>query len=93
MIKPVRDRIVVRRFEGDRKTEGGLFIPDAHREKLFEGEVLAVGPGAYQKGVLCPTQVKPGDHVLWAKHRGVETNVDGEDVVIILEEDLLAVLS
>ena len=91
--KPLHDRVVVRRVESDTKTKGGIIIPDTAKEKPQEGEVLAVGPGARdENGKLVPLDVKTGDRVLFGKWSGTEVKIDGEDLLIMKESDILGVI-
>ena len=91
--RPLHDRVVVRRLEQDDKTAGGIIIPDTAKEKPQEGEVVAVGPGARgEDGVLHPLDVKAGDRVLFGKWSGSEIRLDGEDLMIMKEADLLGIL-
>jgi len=92
MIKPLDDRVVVVPVEKKTTTDSGIIIPEVAQEKPQEGEVLAVGPGRYDGGVLIPMQIKVGDRVLHSKYGGVETTVDGQDVIILTSKDILAVL-
>ena len=93
MLRPPQDRVLIRRIEPEVKTAGGIFIPDAVQEKPIEGEILAVGPGARnKKGALQPIDVKPGDHVLFAKWSGTEIKLDGEALVIMSATDVMGVL-
>jgi chaperonin GroES len=91
--RPLHDRIVVRRIEADEKTAGGIIIPDTAKEKPQEGEVLAVGPGARdESGQIQPLDVKAGDRVLFGKWSGTEIRLDGEDLLIMKESDVMGVL-
>ena len=91
--KPLHDRVVVRRIEGDAKTAGGLIIPDTAKEKPQEGEVVAVGEGARKdSGELIPMGVKAGDRVLFGKWSGTEVKIDGEDLLIMKESDILGIV-
>jgi chaperonin GroES len=91
--RPLHDRIVVRRIESEEKTAGGIIIPDTAKEKPQEGEVLAVGPGARDEtGQLRPLDVKVGDRVLFGKWSGTEVKIDGEDVLIMKENDVMGIL-
>ena len=92
-VSPLADRVAVRSFEGHEQTRGGLFIPDTAKEKPQEGEILAVGPGRFDKGARVPMEVKVGDKVLFAKYSGSEITVDGETLLILRESDVLAVLT
>ncbi|NYZ17172.1 co-chaperone GroES [Azospirillum sp. RWY-5-1] len=91
--KPLHDRVLVRRVESDTKTRGGIIIPDTAKEKPQEGEVLAVGPGARdESGRLVALDVKPGDRVLFGKWSGTEVKIDGEDLLIMKESDILGII-
>src|ERR1700722_5758693 len=84
--RPLHDRIVIRRIEGEDKTKGGIIIPDTVKEKPQEGEVIAVGPGARdESGKLVPLELKAGDRVLFGKWSGTEVKIDGEDLLIMKE--------
>lgn len=92
--RPLHDRILVRRIEADEKTAGGIIIPDTAKEKPQEGEVLAVGPGARNdSGQLEPLDVKVGDRILFGKWSGTEVKVDGEELLIMKESDILGVIA
>ena len=91
--RPLHDRVVVRRVEAEEKTAGGIIIPDTAKEKPQQGEVLAVGPGARdENGKVQPLDVKPGDRVLFGKWSGSEVRIDGEDLLIMKESDIMGVL-
>ena len=91
--KPLQDRVVVRRLAQDEKTAGGIIIPDTAQEKPMEGEVVAAGPGARgEDGVLHPLDVKAGDRVLFGKWSGTEVKIDGEELIIMKESDILGVI-
>ncbi|MEO8529818.1 MAG: co-chaperone GroES [Deltaproteobacteria bacterium] len=91
--KPLHDRVVVKRVEGDDKTKGGLIIPDSAKEKPSEGEVIAVGEGARKdSGELVPMSVKKGDRILFGKWSGTEISLKGEDLLIMKESDILGIL-
>jgi chaperonin GroES len=91
---PLHDRVLVRRIEGEEKTKGGLIIPDTAKEKPSEGEVIAVGEGARKdSGELIPPAVKAGDRILFGKWSGTEVKIDGEDLLIMKESDILGVIS
>ncbi|MGF1659949.1 MAG: co-chaperone GroES [Rubrimonas sp.] len=91
--KPLHDRVLVRRIESDAKTAGGLIIPDTAKEKPQEGEVIAVGEGARKdSGELIPMAVKAGDRILFGKWSGTEVKIDGEDLLIMKESDILGVI-
>ena len=91
---PLHDRVLVKRIEGEEKTKGGLIIPDTAKEKPSEGEVVAVGAGARKdSGELIPMAVKAGDRILFGKWSGTEVKVDGEDLLIMKESDILGVIT
>jgi chaperonin GroES len=91
--RPLQDRVLVRRIEEEEKTAGGIIIPDTAKEKPMEGEVLAVGPGTRgDDGKLHPLDVKAGDRVLFGKWSGTEIKIDGEDVVVMKESDIMGVV-
>ncbi|WEX10052.1 co-chaperone GroES [Chelativorans sp. AA-79] len=91
--RPLHDRLLVRRIEAEEKTAGGVIIPDTAKEKPQEGEVLAVGPGARdEKGTLVPLEVKVGDRILFGKWSGTEIRLQGEDLLIMKESDVLGIL-
>ena len=91
--RPLHDRVVIRRIEGEDKTKGGILIPDTVKEKPQEGEVIAVGPGARDEtGKLIALEVKAGDRVLFGKWSGSEVKIDGEDLLIMKESDILGVI-
>ena len=91
--KPLHDRVVVRRVDEETKTKGGIIIPDTAKEKPMEGEVIAVGPGARDEdGKRIPLDVKVGDRVLFGKWSGTEVKIDGEDLVIMKESDIMGVV-
>jgi chaperonin GroES len=92
-IRPLHDRILVKRLEEETKTAGGLFIPDAAKEKPIQAKVIAVGSGKRDKdGKVHPLEVKAGDRVLFSKYSGTEVKIDGEEHLIMREDDLLAIL-
>jgi chaperonin GroES len=91
--RPLHDRVVVRRLEGEEKTKGGIIIPDTAKEKPQEGEVVAVGPGARdESGNVVPIDLKPGDRVLFGKWSGTEVKIDDEELLIMKETDVMGVL-
>jgi chaperonin GroES len=91
--RPLHDRVVVKRIEEDTKTAGGIIIPDTAKEKPQQGEVVAVGPGARDEtGKVQPLDVKAGDRVLFGKWSGTEVKIDGEDLLIMKESDILGVI-
>ncbi|WP_303849772.1 co-chaperone GroES [Seleniivibrio woodruffii] len=93
-IKPLQDRIIVKRFESEEKTASGIIIPDSAKEKPMEGEVIAVGPGrTYDNGNKMEMTVKVGDRVLFAKYAGTEIKFDGQEFLIMREDDILGVIA
>ncbi len=92
--RPLHDRVVVRRVDSEEKTKGGIIIPDTAKEKPQEGEVVAVGPGARKdSGELIQLDVKAGDRVLFGKWSGTEVKIDGEDLLIMKEADIMGVIA
>ena len=92
-IRPLNDRVLVKRLEEEQKTAGGIIIPDTAKEKPVEGQVVAVGPGKVNsKGDRVAMDIKAGDRVLFSKYGGTEVKIDGEDFLIMREEDILGVL-
>ena len=89
-IRPLHDRILVKRLEGESKTTGGLIIPDSAKEKPQRGTVVAVGQGRYEDGKRIPLDVREGDEIVYSKYGGTEIKVDGEDLLILRESDVLA---
>jgi chaperonin GroES len=91
--RPLHDRVVVKRVAEEEKTKGGIIIPDTAKEKPMEGEVIAVGPGARdEKGNLVPLDVKVGDRILFGKWSGTEVKLDGEELLIMKETDIMGIL-
>jgi chaperonin GroES len=91
--RPLHDRVVVRRIDTDQKTAGGIIIPDTAKEKPQEGEVVSVGPGARNdRGELVPAELKAGDRVLFGKWSGTEVKIDGEELLIMKESDVMGVI-
>ena len=91
--RPLHDRILVRRIEADEKTAGGIIIPDTAKEKPSQGEVISVGPGGRdESGKLIPIDIKAGDRVLFGKWSGTEVKIDGEDLLIMKESDILGIV-
>lgn len=91
--RPLHDRVVVRRLEGEEKTAGGIIIPDSAKEKPMQGAIVAVGPGARdESGKVQPLDVKAGDTVLFGKWSGTEVKIDGEELLIMKESDIMGVL-
>ena len=93
-IKPLQDRILVKRFESEEKTAGGIIIPDSAKEKPQEGEIIATGPGKFlDNGNRVELTVKEGDKVLFSKYAGTEITFDGQEYLIMREDDILGILS
>ena len=91
--RPLHDRVLIRRVEGEEKTAGGIIIPDTAKEKPMEGEVVAAGPGARgDDGKLQPMDVKAGDRVLFGKWSGTEVKLEGEELIIMKESDIMGVI-
>jgi chaperonin GroES len=91
--RPLHDRVVVRRIDAEEKTAGGIIIPDTAKEKPQEGEVVAVGPGGRnERGELVPLDLKAGDRILFGKWSGTEVKLDGEELIIMKESDILGVI-
>ncbi len=91
--RPLHDRVVVKRIDAEEKTKGGIIISDTAKEKPQEGEVVAVGPGSRDEaGKLVPLDLKPGDRVLFGKWSGTEVKIDGEDLLIMKESDIMGVV-
>ncbi len=92
--RPLHDRVLIRRVEAEEKTSGGIIIPDTAKEKPQEGEVVAVGSGARsESGTVTPCDVKAGDRVLFGKWSGTEIKLDGEDLIIMKESDIVGIVS
>ena len=92
--RPLHDRVVVKRIDAEEKTKGGIIIPDTAKEKPQEGEVVAVGPGGRDEaGKLIPIDLKPGNRVLFGKWSGTEVKIDGQDLLIMKESDIMGVLT
>ena len=91
--RPLHDRVVVRRLEAEEKTAGGIIIPDTAKEKPMEGEVIAVGPGARnEQGDIVALEVKAGDRILFGKWSGTEVKLDGEELLIMKESDIMGII-
>jgi chaperonin GroES len=91
--RPLHDRVVVKRIDADQKTKGGIIIPDTAQEKPQEGKVVAVGPGGRdESGKLIPIDVKAGDRILFGKWSGTEIKIDGEELLIMKESDIMGVV-
>jgi chaperonin GroES len=92
-IRPLHDRVIIKRMEEERKTAGGIVIPDSATEKPIRGKVIAVGNGKImENGNIRPLEVKPGDVVMFGKYSGTEVKVDGEDLLVMREEDIMGVI-
>ena len=92
-VRPLKDRIIVKRLEEEEKTKGGIIIPDSAKEKPIEGKVVAVGDGMINKeGKKVPLEIKKGDRVLFTKYGGTEIKMDGEEHLMMKEEDVLAII-
>jgi chaperonin GroES len=93
-VRPLRDRIIVKRLEEEEKTKGGIIIPDTAKEKPIEGKVIAVGDGKIKEdGTKISMEIKKGDRVLFAKYGGTEIKIDGEEYLMMKEDDVLAIIS
>src|ERR1700679_1087254 len=92
-IKPLRDRVIVRRLGEEEKTKGGIIIPDSAKEKPQEGEVIAVGSGkVLDDGKVSPLEIKKGDRILFGKYSGTDVKIDGEELLMMKEEDILGII-
>jgi len=92
-VRPLHDRLIVQGLEGEERTKGGIIIPDTAKEKPIEGKVIAVGAGRIKKdGTKVPLEVKKGNRVLYAKYAGTEVKIDGEEYLIMKEDDILAII-
>jgi len=92
-VKPLHDRVIVKRVEEEEKTKGGIIIPDSAKEKPAEGKIVAVGNGKVtEDGKQIPLEVKKGDRVLFGKYAGTEINIDGEEHLIMREDDIIAII-
>ena len=92
-MRPLHDRVIVKRMEGEAKTKGGIIIPDTAKEKPVEGKVMAVGAGkVLENGKKVPLQVKAGDRILFGKYSGTEVKIDGEEMLIMREDDIIAIV-
>ena len=91
--RPLHDRVVVKRIDAEEKTAGGIIIPDTAKEKPQQGEVVAAGPGRFEKDKRVPMEVKVGDKVLYGKYSGTEVTIEGEQYLILRESDVLAIVS
>jgi chaperonin GroES len=91
-VRPLHDRVIVKRIEEEEKSRGGIIIPDTAKEKPQEGQVIAVGPGRHEDGKVIPLDVKAGDRILFGKYAGTEVKLNGEEHLIMREEDILGVI-
>jgi len=92
-MRPLHDRVIVKRMEGEEKTKGGIIIPDTAKEKPVEGKVIAVGSGkVLENGKRVPLQLKAGDRILFGKYSGTEVKIDGEEHLIMREDDIIAIV-
>jgi chaperonin GroES len=91
-MRPLHDRVIVKRIAEEERTKGGIIIPDTAKEKPQEGQVIAVGPGRMDDGKVIKPDVKPGDRILFGKYAGTEVKLDGEEHIIMREEDILGVI-
>ena len=92
-VRPLHDRVIARRLEGEEKTAGGIIIPDTAKEKPIQAEVIAVGPGARdESGRIVPMEVRVGDIVLFTKWGGTEIKIDGEDLLVLKESDIIGIV-
>lgn len=92
MLKPLADRVVIEVAEAETKTASGIILADTSKEKSMKGKVIAAGPGAYQNGVLVPMTVKEGDMVVYSKYSGSEIKLDGQELLIVRQSDILAIV-
>jgi chaperonin GroES len=91
-MRPLHDRVIVKRIEEEERTKGGIIIPDTAKEKPQEGQVIAVGPGRREDGKVIKPDVKAGDRILFSKYSGTEVKLDGEEHIIMREDDILGVI-
>ena len=91
-IRPLHDRVIIKRLAEEEKTKGGIIIPDTAKEKPQEGRVIAVGPGKHEDGKLIPLDVKEGDKILFGKYSGTEIKLNGEEHLIVREDDILGII-
>ena len=91
-VRPLHDRVIIKRIEEEEKTKGGITIPDSAKEKPQEGRVVAVGPGRHDDGKVIPLDVKAGDKILFGKYSGAEIKLNGEEHLILKEEDILGII-
>ena len=91
-MRPLQDRVIVKRIEEEERTKGGIIIPDTAKEKPQEGRIVAVGPGRHEDGKVIKLDVKAGDRILFTKYAGTEVKLDGEEHIIMREDDILGVI-
>src|SRR5260370_27795432 len=91
-VHPLADRVAVRQMEGKETMKGGLYIPDTAKEKPIQGEIIAVGPGRREKGDVVPMELKVGDRVVYGKYSGTQVELEGEEIILIKESDVIAKL-
>ena len=91
-VRPLHDRVIIKRLDEEEKTKGGIIIPDTAKEKPQEGRVIAVGPGKHEDGKLIPLDVKEGDKILFGKYSGTEIKLNGEEHLLMREEDILGII-
>ncbi len=91
-IRPLHDKVIIKRIGEEEKTKGGIIIPDTAKEKPQEGRVIAVGPGKHEDGKVIPLDVKAGDKILFGKYAGTEIKLNGEEHLILREEDILGII-
>ena len=91
-VRPLHDRVIIKRLEEEEKIKGGIIIPDTAKEKPQEGRVIAVGPGKHEDGKLIPMDVKEGDKILFGKYSGAEIKLNGEEHLILREDDILGII-
>ncbi len=91
-IRPLHDRVIVKRIEEEEKSKGGVIIPDTAKEKPQEGRIISAGPGRHEDGNLIPLDVKAGDRIMFSKYAGTEINLNGEEHLIMREDDILGVI-
>lgn len=91
-VRPLADRVVVKVLEQEERTKGGIVLPDTAKEKPQQGEVIAVGPGAWEEGKRRPLEVKEGDRVIFSRYAGTEVKIEGEEFLLLSERDILAVV-
>jgi len=91
-IRPLHDRVIVKRIEEEEKSKGGIIIPDTAKEKPQEGRVISVGPGKHEDGKVIPLDVKAGDKILFGKYSGAEIKLNGEEHLILREDDILGII-